>query len=191
MILKESFYFCLQSGPHLAYRPTTSSSTCHVSAIAMLLSALALSHPVRLLRLINTDCIQDARKRGLLNSFWHRPSLFLCQPWPVDQVFHCEYCSGNATLVCESTCWAQGLEKHKCIRPSFGFVEQQVNPLHRWIKGIARMLVENGFGRVFPGPRLSQVRHTKKQGIKQIPVSLWGYVVSDSRISQTDRQESW
>ena len=88
VILKESFYIYPQSGPNLVYRPTTSSSTCHVSAIAMLLSALALSHPVWLLGLINTERIQDTRRRGLLNSFWHRPSLFLCQPWPVDQAFY-------------------------------------------------------------------------------------------------------
>jgi len=49
------------------------------------------------------------------------------------------------------------------------------------------MLLENGFGKVFPGPHLSQSRYPRKQGIKQIPVSLSDYVMSDSCISQTDR----
>lgn len=64
VILKESFYIYSPSVSHLTYCPTTSSSTCRVSAIAVLLSALALSHPVRLPRLINTDCVQDTRKQG-------------------------------------------------------------------------------------------------------------------------------
>lgn len=187
VILKESFYIYPQSVSHLTYCPTTSSSTCRVSAIAVLLSALALSHPVRLLRLINTDCIQDTRKRGLLNSFWHRPYLFLCQPWPMDQVFYSGYCSGNATLVCKSMCWFQGLEEHKFIRSSTGFAEWQVNLLHRLIKRGARTLIENGFGRVFPGPHLPQVRHPNEQGIKQTPISLWVYVIK-WLIHKSDRQ---
>lgn len=115
-IIKENFYIYPQSGPCLAYHPSTSSSTCHVSAIATLPPAPAPSHPLRLLRLRNTERTQDTRNRGLLNSFWRRPSLFLCQPWPVDQAFYSGYCSGNAMLVCESMCWSQGLEEHKFIR---------------------------------------------------------------------------
>lgn len=105
----------------------------------------------------------------------------------MDQAFYSGYCSGNATLVCKSMCWLQGLEEHKFIRSSTGFAEWQVSLLHRLIKWGARTLIENGFGRVFPGPHLPQVRHPNEQGIKQAPISLWVYVIK-WLIHKSDRQ---
>lgn len=125
VILKESFHIYT-----FAYCSMTSSSVCPVSATAALLSGLVLSHPVPLLSLINTECIQDTRQRGLLKSLWHGPSSFFCQPWPVAQAFYSGCHGGNATLVCESMCWSQGLEEHEFIWSSTGFVEWRVNPCH-------------------------------------------------------------
>lgn len=158
-----NLYLCDSKGKLLYLSPVwppscmASSSTSHGSAIAMLASALVLSHPAWMLKQRNTGYVQDLRTIGLLNSSWLSPSLFLCQPWPTDQAFHSGYCSGNATLGCESTCWSQGLEKHKFIRFSTGLRSDRLT--HRWIKGIARMAVENVCGRVFPGPLFSQARH--------------------------------
>lgn len=140
----------------------TSSSTCRVSAVAVVMPALSCT----VAEADKLSAFRRQKKRGLLNSSWHRPSLFLCQPWPLDQVFYSGYCSGSAALVCESTCGSQGLKSTNWSGPALVLCSDRLTHSTDGWKGQQGCLLaenaNNGFEKVFPDLRFPRVRQKSR-----------------------------